>query len=252
VKLPLSDIDPNTTASVYRLPKGWLIGSYAALCELADALKWDPNRNGYKIEALEAKLRKCRPRFGLRKTDRPPQREFQKKMDEFDELTVEEELELASDQGLDKLIARRTASPEAYRGRGEAGGGKNATSAEPRRAELYDEVRDFWISQTLQAHHIVEDNIVKKLGLRAPELARAEAPAVLLAPEFHQRYLAVPKAEREAFNNKLTPESAFIALRKISAGLYLHPVLAPLGQTSDLIIRRVCTCLSAKRGAAGS
>ncbi len=57
-----------------------------------------------------------------------------------------------------------------------------------------ENVNTFWATQTPQSHHIVEFNHLEKLGLSHlqgwGELDHPRLPAVLLAAEFHQRYLS--------------------------------------------------------------
>src|SRR5262249_25063398 len=59
---------------------------------------------------------------------------------------------------------------------------------ERRRIGLHEKVNLYWANQTLQAHHIIEDNIVRDLGARISPFTRNEAPCVLLAADFHQGY----------------------------------------------------------------
>jgi hypothetical protein len=57
-----------------------------------------------------------------------------------------------------------------------------------------DNVRLFWASQTPQSHHIVEFNNLRDIGASnragAGPLDHGQLPCVLLAAEFHQRYVS--------------------------------------------------------------
>jgi hypothetical protein len=64
-----------------------------------------------------------------------------------------------------------------------------------RRTDREANVHSFWQTQTPQSHHIVEYNNLAKLGVskkgRLKEMDYDRLPAVLLAAEFHQKYISM-------------------------------------------------------------
>lgn len=64
-----------------------------------------------------------------------------------------------------------------------------------RRTDREANVHSFWQTQTPQSHHIVEYNNLAKLGVsqkgRMKEMDYDRLPAVLLAAEFHQKYISM-------------------------------------------------------------
>jgi hypothetical protein len=64
-----------------------------------------------------------------------------------------------------------------------------------RRTDREANVLGFWQTQTPQSHHIVEYNNLAKLGVSQPgnmtEMDYDRLPAVLLAAEFHQKYISM-------------------------------------------------------------
>ena len=63
-----------------------------------------------------------------------------------------------------------------------------------RRSDREDNVKTFWASQTQQSHHIVEYNHLNGIDVSNPvglgELDHGQLPCVLLAAEFHQRWVS--------------------------------------------------------------
>jgi hypothetical protein len=63
-----------------------------------------------------------------------------------------------------------------------------------RKTDREENVKDFWATQTPQSHHIVEFNNLKTLGVSTEDGSEGmdylQLPAVLLAAEFHQRYIS--------------------------------------------------------------
>jgi hypothetical protein len=63
-----------------------------------------------------------------------------------------------------------------------------------RRTDREENVRRFWESQTPQSHHIVEFNHLRDIGISKEigigPMDHAQLPCILLAAEFHQRYIS--------------------------------------------------------------
>jgi hypothetical protein len=149
---------------------GWLIGPYKNMTPLATDLR----SNSELREFLSA----SGVRLGLRDTDVPP-------------AGLERQGRYgATAQGAnynqDFTAAR--ANPLAPPVRG------STPAAANRKTDREANVKRFWDSQTPQSHHIVEFNnletleVSHKVGLA--EMDYLQLPAVLLAAEFHQRYIS--------------------------------------------------------------
>ena len=105
-------------------------------------------------------------------------------------------------------------------------GTKTMDSPKSRKGDEYANVATYWASQTPQAHHIVEYNNLKALGLSKPgsadELDYDSLPCVLLMAEFHQRYISSvlkPTHLVETEKLKATPDKSE-ALNEIYKALY--------------------------------
>lgn len=148
---------------------GWMIGPYEEMTRFAIEL-----RHAAHLRNL---LGSKRIRIGLRKTDVPPvgtvrqigygtvvpgdgwKRDF-------------------TDERLNPLVMPV---------------GKEAVSTN-RKTDREQNVRTFWETQTPQSHHIVEFNSLNALGASTADgktgMDYLGLPAVLLAAEFHQRYIS--------------------------------------------------------------
>lgn len=96
-----------------------------------------------------------------------------------------------------------------------------------RQRDHHPGVEDFWRRKTLESHHIVEDNIVKKLKQDRGELVRENAPCVLLAGELHSRVFSAAMTrlnERDAFSPILSGPEALKQLDALAEELYVHAV----------------------------
>ena len=108
-----------------------------------------------------------------------------------------------------------------------------------RRTDREENVKRFWDSQTPQSHHIVEFNNLETLGVSheigLAEMDYQQLPAVLLAAEFHQRYIsAILKPAQHWGKAKL--QTDMVALYR---GLYLGrgPLFEPLWRISQVILK---------------
>lgn len=148
----------------------WLVGQYKDLAKIETQLRYQ--------QALRDILTEHRVRVGLRNSDAPP---AEVERQERYGPTVPGEHRHTS------FIAKRVnalAPP--------------VRSDRPvptnRRGDREQNVKDYWDTQTPQAHHIVEFNNLETLGVSrasgAAEMDYQQLPAVLLAAEFHQRYIS--------------------------------------------------------------
>lgn len=110
-----------------------------------------------------------------------------------------------------------------------------------RKTDREENVKSFWDSQTPQSHHIVEFNNLKKLGVSRKDGSESmdydQLPAVLLAAEFHQRYIsAALKPAHNWGKTKLETEMATAYSR-----LYLErsKLFEPMWFISKVIFERV-------------
>jgi hypothetical protein len=126
----------------------------------------------------------------------------------------------------------------------------NPTPGQPfnRERDHHQGVEDFWRRKTLESHHIVEDNIVKKLNQDRGALVRGNAPCVLLAGELHQRVFSAAMTrlnERDAFSPNLSGPVALKQLDALAEGLYVRAVtdrqpFQELRSLALLINREIC------------
>lgn len=91
-----------------------------------------------------------------------------------------------------------------------------------RKTDRENNVKQFWDSQTPQSHHIVEFNNLEGLGVSRrignEGMDYFQLPAVLLAAEFHQRYIsAVLKPTHNWKKTKLEAE-----MPAVYSSLYLE------------------------------
>ena len=93
--------------------------------------------------------------------------------------------------------------------------------------------------RTVEAHHVVEDNIFDKLQLKHPSFSRSAALTVALNPEFHQRFLSLKRKDRQSFSDDQDGDEVVEALVEIYNDLYQDQSLAELHKVSLLIIGAV-------------
>lgn len=117
---------------------------------------------------------------------------------------------------------------------------KKITDA-PRQLEVDSKKASSYSGRTIEAHHVVEDNLFEKLELekKAIVFSRSEAVTVALNPEFHQRYLSLKKWEREAFFKGQSIDKVIKGLVPIYDDLYKDSSLAELRKVARLIIGAV-------------
>jgi hypothetical protein len=193
---------------------GWLIGPYKYLTTLATDLRDNAG--------LREFLADCRVRLGLRDSDVPPaDLERQKR---YGATT------LGANYNQDFTPARvNPLAPPV------------SSSAPPpvnRKTDREENVKRFWDSQTPQSHHIVEFNNLETLGksrkIGVTEMDYLNLPAVLLAAEFHQRYIsAILKPAQHWGKAKLQADIVDLYYRLYQGR---GPLFDPLWQVSKVIL----------------
>jgi hypothetical protein len=193
---------------------GWLVGAYKDMTPLATDLRND--------ERLRDFLTANRVRLGLRSTDVPP-------------AGIERQARygpLVPGTDRDKDFTRDRLNPVALP--------VQAISRLPvnRKTDREDNVMRFWASLTPQSHHIVEFNNLQTLGVSRKvgnaEMDYLQLPAVLLAAEFHQRYIsAILKPAQHWGKQQLQS-----AIASVYRDLYLGkgPLFHPLWRISKVIL----------------
>jgi hypothetical protein len=148
----------------------WMVGQYKDQTRLATASRAN--------EGVQKFLAKHRVRFGFRSTDVPPAG-----------LTRQEEYgKTRRGKDASKSFVHERVNPLTVPAKPQ-----NALMTN-RRGDRDDNVRTFWESQTQQSHHIVEYNHLNGIDASNPvglgELDHGQLPCVLLAAEFHQRWVS--------------------------------------------------------------
>lgn len=148
----------------------WLIAPYNQLVKFATDLRHN--------EHLRNFLAENQIRIGLRATDVPPTDTTRQK--DYGATIVGE--------NHDKDFTSARVNPLAQP--------MNTEDIAPvnRKMDREENVKTFWETQTPQSHHVVEFNNLETLGVSSKTGSTAmdylQLPAVLLAAEFHQRYIS--------------------------------------------------------------
>jgi hypothetical protein len=193
---------------------GWLVGPYKDMTLLATDLRND--------EGLRDFLSANRVRLGLRNTDVPP-------------AGIERQARyghLVPGTDPNRDFTRGRLNPVALPVR--------AISPVPvnRKTDRENNVMGFWASQTPQSHHIVEFNNLETLGVSHKvgnaEMDYLQLPAVLLAAEFHQRYISSILKPAQHWGKQQLQS----AIGSVYRGLYLGkgPLFEPLWRISKVIL----------------
>lgn len=196
-------------------PAYWLVGEFNHLSNFATSLRTRQEARQFFVDQ--------NVRVGLRAEDHPP-------------------LNRTRQRGYGDTIpgagVGQNFAPQRVQARSQA---VNVAVPAPgnRLADNEENVRTYWAQQTAQAHHIVEFNHLRDTGAShdgsAGSLDYGRLPCILLAAEFHQRYISSilkPEHGREA---------AYLRgnMPRIYNGIYLGkcPPLSPLWQVSQAILR---------------
>lgn len=169
----------------------WLIGPYNALNRLATRLREE--------QALREEIADLKVRFGSRDSDVPPRQVALKSMP--------------------NTPVRPAKDHRPERSQSQAGESPNRETDRNAGAERY------WSRMRLQAHHIVEDNIVEKLEADEGDLQRNNAPCVLLSAELHQRLFSASMTrlgQRGIFRDASTPAQDLRQLEELADYLYVR------------------------------
>ena len=194
----------------------WLVGQYGDLRRIETDLRWSP--------PLRSMLTSRRVRIGLRADDVPPA-----------ELERQERYG-STIPGQDRQtdfapVRAKSLAPPVHVDRPVSGN---------RRGDREQNVKDYWRTQTPQAHHIVEFNNLETLGasqkVGSSEMDYQQLPAVLLAAEFHQRYISsILKPAQEWERKQLLAE-----IVSVYRGIYQGrgQLFEPLWSISNVILKQ--------------
>lgn len=194
---------PNTGSS-------WLVGPYDNLTKLATALRAN--------EDLWQTLTKLGVRLGLRNTDVPP-------VDERQPRYGATQTGVAFDTRFTNERVKALARPA-------------RDAAMNRLSDRKENVARYWRTQTPESHHIVEYNNLWKINASAEgrkgrrPMDHGQLPAVLLAAEYHRRYISVVLKETH-YMNAVTLRTR---MPGIYQSLYVGPLLDPLWRISRIIL----------------
>jgi hypothetical protein len=224
---------------------GWVLGGYSDLCAVATGCSmedlWTNQLTAaWKKSNAEAAKRKENPRplrFGRRSGDviLPGAASFSGKPDFKSGRLSDREYSISSH-------SRRLSSDDK-----KAAAHKQDVNRETARQLEKDKAKAAsYAVRTIEAHHVVEDNIFEKLELekKHPVFSRSQAVTVALNPEFHQRYLSLKKWERESFVKNQPAATVVSSLKSIYDDLYKDSSLSELLTTSHLIIGAVRGAMS--------
>lgn len=194
---------------------GWLVGRYCELTKFATALRDNADLCDF--------LSTNQVRLGLRDSDVPPAG-----------LTRQERYGTTvkgTDLNKDFTALRKNPSATPVH--------PSLTPAVNRKTDREENVKRFWASQTPQSHHIVEFNNLETLGVShergLAEMDYQQLPAVLLAAEFHQRYISAILKPAQRWSK------AKLQLDLVATYRHLYttrsPLFEPLWDISAVILR---------------
>ncbi len=193
---------------------GWLVGPYKEMVRLATDLRHD--------EALRDFLSANQVRLGLRNSDVPPA-DIERKKRCGPSVQGENH-----DKDFTAARLNPIAQPVSAQGPLPAN----------RKTDREENVKRFWDSLTPQSHHIVEFNNLETLDVSREvgneEMDYLQLPAVLLAAEFHQRYVsAILKPAHQWTKGKLKSE-----IVTVYRSLYLgrSQLFEPMWKISKVIL----------------
>lgn len=194
-------------------PSCWLIGQYKDQTKLATDLR--------NSETLQQFVAGCHPRFGFRKTDRPPA--DVERQERYGATVV------GKDMGRDFTAQRVRALAQPVR---------PGMPPANRLGDRKENVRLFWATQTPQSHHIVEFNHLRDIGESresgSAEMDHGQLPCVLLAAEFHQRYISSILKQTHGWSEAQLRQG----LARTYSSIYMSgsPLFHPLWQVSRIIL----------------
>lgn len=201
---PIGD-NPKTYANQMRISKkGWVIGPYCLLTEVAQALRWDEEKKSCVDPELLETLTNLGARYGARATDIAPGA-------------------IAKD-GTPGYVTRgkmgerknpQEISQEAKNGYNNR---KRPGKPQQRDTDHYPHVAKYWRGRTLEAHHIVEKGILKVLGANSGKLNDDVARCVLAFAELHRRLFTPFFARKDGDPNDVNEQSIREHFKGVSSG----------------------------------
>jgi len=198
----------------------WVIGTYSELRRLTLAWRTD--------DQLRTSLFNLGARIGRRETDVAPQGDREVKS--FKAKVKGKNPEVPSETLYQKFASQRT--------------GHQPDRFKPRVTDQYEAAKDYFLDQTLEAHHIVEKSILGVLGMNTGELENKIAPCVLVVAELHRRlFTAEVAGSRRLFAGLSTTVQATRELDRIYGDLYKDPVMEDLRKISTIISHKACSKL---------
>jgi hypothetical protein len=194
---------------------GWMIGPYGQLTRFAARLRYDAH--------LRNLLTSKRVRIGFRKTDVPPVG-IARQLRYGPVIVGENRLRDFTDKRPNPVVlpVRKVAAPIS------------------RKSDREQNVSRFWVTQTPQSHHIVEFNSLNTLGVSTADgktgMDYLGLPAVLLAAEFHQRYISAILKQAHSWEK----EKLHSRIGGLYRDLYQHrsKLFEPLWLVSSAILER--------------
>jgi hypothetical protein len=195
---------------------GWLIGPYRAMTRFATDLRDD--------QSLRDFLSSNRIRIGLRQTDIPPQNIV--RQESYGSL-------VRGDNHAKDFTAKRL-NPMAQTVR------TAGVPAVNRKTDREENVKGFWQSQTPQSHHIVEFNNLDTLGASTRNGSEGmdyfQLPAVLLAAEFHQRYISAVLKPMQLWEKKQLQSRVVSTYRDLY--MVRSNLFAPMWLISKIVLEK--------------
>jgi len=194
-------------------PSCWMIGQYRDQTRLATDLR--------DSEELQEFVTDCRVRFGLRKADRPS-------------------ADVARQERYGSTITgvHHAVDFTAQRIQPLAAPVRDGVHAINRRSDRHENVRTFWATQTPQSHHVVEFNHLRDVGVSREigfgNMDHGQLPCVLLAAEFHQRYISSVLKQTHG----RSADDLRGGLGQVYSSLYIgrSPLFKPLWELSKVIL----------------
>jgi hypothetical protein len=193
----------------------WLVGPFKELTKVATDLRGSPD--------LCNKLSENLVRIGLRRDDKPP-------LGLKRQVAYGQDIR-GADYGTNFTASRVDPVAEPFQA--------NSPLSVNRLRDRKENVKTFWNTRTPESHHIVEFNHLKKLGVSKEkgerEIDYQGLPAMLLAAEFHQRYISSILKEthhwdRQVLNAKIL--AIYESLYRARSRLFI-----PLWELSQIILR---------------
>jgi hypothetical protein len=201
----------------------WLVGEYQHLAQFASGLRENQDLQDFMSEH--------RIRIGLRKSDVAPTGKQEKGYGPLVEIPGGK-----TDHSSDRQNPVSRPLTDFADGRLNPVPQPAGAASGYRRTDHEANVKKYWESQTPQSHHIVEFNNLEKLcGSRKKEddgrwaqgeMDYQQLPAVLLAAEFHQRYISIMLKSPQKWDGQTLKSS----IDSVYRALYLQNHVPPASE----------------------